>query len=175
MYEESATIPMIMAGPDVQGGTCDTPVSLLDLSVTLAAHFGAEIDAAEGTEDLKTIAEAPTETNRIIFSEYHAAGAVSGAFMLRKGRWKLIHYVGFSDELFDLENDPDELLNLASDPACADLLKDLHSELRAICDPVETDALAFKDQADLIAGYGGRDAALRLGAPGATPPLEAAT
>ena len=32
---------------------------------------------------------------RPILSEYHAAGAVSGAFMLRCGRWKYHHYVGF--------------------------------------------------------------------------------
>ncbi len=175
MYEESAAIPMIMAGPEVPVGPCDTPVSLLDLSVTIAAHFGAEIDAAEGAVGLEKIATTPTDANRVVFSEYHAAGAVSGAFMLRQGRWKLIHYVGFPDELFDLENDPEELFNRASDPACTDILRGLHAELRAICDPTETDALAFKDQADLIAGYGGRDAALSLGAPGATPPPEAVT
>lgn len=172
MYEESAAVPLIMAGPGMSSGTCETPVSLLDLSVTIAAHFGAEIEAAEGTRDLKLIAASPTDANRVVFSEYHAAGAVSGAFMLRKGRWKLIHYVGFDDELFDLESDPEELINRASDPACAEVLRDLHAELRLICDPVETDALAFKDQAALIASYGGREAALTLGAPGATPPPE---
>ena len=30
-YQESVHIPMIMAGPDVAVGTCDTPVSLIDL------------------------------------------------------------------------------------------------------------------------------------------------
>ncbi|MEM6386850.1 MAG: sulfatase-like hydrolase/transferase [Pseudomonadota bacterium] len=174
MYEESAAIPMIMAGPETPVGTCKTPVSLLDLSVTIAAHFGAAFEAAVGTSSLADIAKEPTDANRIVFSEYHAAGAVSGAFMLRKGRWKLIHYVGFEDELFDLENDPGELDNRASDPSCADVLKELHTELALICDPVETDALAFEDQASLIAKYGGRDAALRLGAPGATPPPEPA-
>ncbi|MEO1026684.1 MAG: sulfatase-like hydrolase/transferase [Pseudomonadota bacterium] len=172
MYEESAAVPMIMAGPETPVGTCKTPVNLLDLSVTIAAHFGATLDAADGTESLNEIAKAPTDANRIVFSEYHAAGAVSGAFMLRKGRWKLIHYVGFSDELYDLENDPEELENRASDPTCMDVLKELHTALRLICDPNKTDALAFKDQADLIAKHGGRDAALNLGASGATPPPE---
>jgi choline-sulfatase len=37
-------------------------------------------------------------------------------------------------------------------------------------DPAATDAQAFADQAALIDSYGGRDAALKLGAPGATPP-----
>lgn len=174
MYEESAAVPMILAGPGVPVGTCATPVSLLDLSATIARHFGAEIDAAEGVRDLPSILAAPEDPARVVFSEYHAAGAVSGAFMLRKGRWKLIHYVGFDDELFDLEADPEELHNRAGDPACGDVLADLHAALRAICDPEAVDAQAFADQAALIERHGGRAAALRLGAPGATPPPEVA-
>ncbi len=170
MYEESAAVPMIMAGPDVPAGTCDTPVSLLDLSATIAAHFGGTLDAADGVTDLNAILQGPEDRDRIIFSEYHAAGAVSGAFMLRKGRWKLIHYIGFPDELFDLETDPEELENRANDPACTAVLQDMHDELRKVCDPEATDQLAFADQAALIERLGGRDAALKLGAPGATPP-----
>ena len=109
-----------------------------------------------------------------MFSEYHAAGAVSGAFMLRKGAWKLIHYVGFPDELFHLEDDPQESTNRAQDPACIDILKDLHQELRKICEPDVVDEMAFADQAALIAYHGGREAALKLGAAGATPPPVAA-
>lgn len=170
MYEESVAIPMIMAGPDIPIGTCATAVSLLDLSATIAAHFDTSIDAAAGVMDLPTILQAPEGDERVVFSEYHAAGAVSGAFMLRKGRWKLIHYVGYSDELFDLETDPEELVNRAEDPACATVLDSLHAELRKICDPEKVDAQAFEDQAALIERMGGRDAALNLGAPGATPP-----
>ena len=170
MYEESAAVPMIMAGPDVPEGTCNTPVSLLDLSATIAAHFGAAIDAADGVSDLNAILQGPEEKDRIIFSEYHAAGAVSGAFMLRKGRWKLIRYVGYPDELFDLETDAEELENRANDPTCSAVLNDLHAELSKICDPEKVNALAFKDQAALVERLGGRDAALKLGAAGATPP-----
>ncbi|MCY4333579.1 MAG: sulfatase-like hydrolase/transferase [Litoreibacter sp.] len=170
MYEESAAVPMIMAGPDVPVGICETPVSLLDLSATIAAHFDASIDAADGVTDLNAILHGPEDKNRIVFSEYHAAGAVSGAFMLRKGRWKLIHYVGYPDELFDLETDPEELKNRADDPAYEAVLQNLHYELRKICDPEKVDALAFEDQAALIERMGGRDAALKLGAAGATPP-----
>lgn len=170
MYEESAAVPMIMAGSDVPRGTCDTPISLLDLSATIAEHFGATIDAAEGVTDLNAVLQGRVDKDRVVFSEYHAAGAVSGAFMIRKGRWKLIHYVGYPDELFDLETDPEELENRASDPTCSTVLEDLHSELRHICDPDATDKQAFADQAALIERMGGRDAALKLGAAGATPP-----
>ena len=150
-------------------GVCSTPVSLLDLSLTITRHFGADLAAAAGARDLRSIIASALEPDRVIFSEYHAAGAVSGAFMLRKGRWKLIHYIGFADELFDLESDPEELHNLAPQPHLANVRQDLHAELNRICDPELTNAQAFADQAALIERHGGRAAALKLGAPGATP------
>jgi len=170
LYQESVSVPLIMAGPNVPHGICDTPVSLLDLSKTIATHFGTDIEGAAGTKSLADIAGAPADPDRVVFSEYHAAGAVSGAFMLKKGRWKLNHYVGFAPELFDLMIDPEELVDLAAKPAHAGILKDMLAELQKICDPDAVDAQAFADQKALIEGYGGRDAALKLGAKGATPP-----
>ncbi len=174
MYEESAAIPLIMAGPEVKQGVSETPVSLVDLSATITDHFGEKLDDAPGRSLYEIAAEAD-DPEREVFSEYHAAGAVTGAFMLRKGRWKLIHYVGFEPELFDLQDDPEELTSRAADPACANILADLMDRLCAICDPEATDAQAHADQAEMIASYGGREAALKLGAPAATPPPEVAS
>jgi len=170
LYQESVAIPMIMAGPDMEKGICDTPVSLLDLSATIPAHFGLDF-ACEG-RPLTEICAGPDDPERPILSEYHAVGAVSGAFMLRKGRWKLNHYVGYPPELFDLETDPEELNDLAADPAHAEILKDMDRNLRTIVDIEVADAEAFADQAAMIEGYGGRDKAVKLGAPAATPPPE---
>ena len=43
---------------------------------------------------------------RTVMSEYHAAGATTGAFMIRKGSFKYVHYVGMPPQLFDLESRP---------------------------------------------------------------------
>ncbi len=169
MYEESAAVPLIVAGPDVAQGTCDTPVSLLDLSASIADHFGAEIEAADGVKPLAQVIAEP-EPERVVFSEYHAAGAVSGAFMIRKSSWKYIHYVGFDEELFHLGKDPEETFNLAGEAGFEGKLEEMRAELSAICDPEATNAQAFADQAALIARHGGKEAAFNLGAPGATPP-----
>lgn len=168
-YEESAAVPLIVAGPGTDQGEIDTPVSLIDVAASIPAHFGLPFSCSG--EPLQSVVN-QQDPHRVVFSEYHAAGAVSGGFMIRRGRWKLIHYVGFAPELFDLDADPQESRDLASDPAHAAILAELERELRKIVDPEAVNAQAFADQAAMIAGYGGKDAAVKLGAPAATPPPE---
>jgi len=170
LYQESVSVPLIMAGPDVPVGICDTPVSLLDISATIPDHFGLPFES-DG-RSLTQIAGDPPDPDRAILSQYHAAGAVSGAFMLRKGRWKLNWYVGFEPELFDMHADPEETKNLARLAEHSGTLNMMEAALREQIDPETANDLAFSDQAALVASYGGREAALKLGAPAATPPPE---
>ena len=170
MYEESAAIPMIMSRPGQDAAICHTPVSLVDLAASIPAHFELPLDEAYVGTPLEVIAESDYDPSRVVFSEYHAAGAVTGAFMIRKGDFKLIHYVGFEDELFDLAADPEELANLAADPAHKAVYDDLMACLCAICDPDAVDRKAHADQRVMVDGYGGLDAVRDMGPKGATPP-----
>lgn len=175
-YQESAAIPMIARGPGFPpGAKVETPVSLLDLSVTIPETFGLSLpsDGPLGPppgRSLRALAAEPYDPSRTVLSEYHAVGAVSGGFMVRQGSWKYMYYVGFEPELYDLSTDPHERRNRAGDPACAQAQARLHAALLNICDPEAVNARAFADQDALIAHHGGREAALKLGAPGATPP-----
>ncbi len=168
LYEESVAVPLIVAGPDLSPDKCKTPVSLLDLSAFIPDHFGLGFDSKG--RSLLDIAGSPADPYRMVFSEYHAAGAVSGAFMIRRGRWKYNYYVGFPAELFDLASDPEELVDLGGSADHAGIVRSLHSDLLRICNPDEVDRQAFADQAALIKHHGGRAEAIQLGAPGATPP-----
>lgn len=174
MYEESAAIPMIIApAPNLKAAPraiCGTTASLLDVSETTLDHFEANLPGKRPGRSLYALADSADDTERAVFSEYHAIGAVSGAFMLRKGRWKLIEYVGFEPELFDLVADPEELSDLAQSKDYADVLKALRAEMRLICDPEAVNKQAFADQEELIRGYGGKAIAVTLGAPSSTPP-----
>jgi choline-sulfatase len=169
LYQEAVAVPLILAGPEVGSGVVTDPVSLLDLYPTVLEATGVtdrEPVQRPGVSLLSMGRAAP----RTVFSEYHAVGAPSGAFMVRKGRWKYHHYVGFEPELFDLAKDPEEMIDRAKDPDCADILRELERELLTICDPVGVDAAAKRAQAVLIDSFGGREKALALGNIGATPP-----
>ena len=89
--------------------------------------------------------------------------------MIRKGRFKYVHYVGFPAQLFDLEADPLERDDLAADQGYASVVADLAAELHKICDPEEVDRRAKTDQAALVDRHGGRDAVLAKGSFSGTP------
>ena len=160
MFEGSAGIPAILAGPGIAPGrTVGTPVSLVDVFPTVLDATGAP--AAPGPlpgRSLLEIAASPDDPNRPVLSEYHDGGSVTGAFMLRRGGWKLIHHEDFPPQLFDLSADPDEQRDLAGEPAMADDLGAMRDGLRAIVDPGAANAQAFSDQRARIDELGGADA-----------------
>ncbi|MEV8468903.1 sulfatase-like hydrolase/transferase [Fluviibacterium sp. DFM31] len=157
MYEDSVGVPMILSGPGVpQGATVDTPVSLLDVAPTAVAATGVEASAeAYPGRSLFDLAQG-ADPGRAVLSQYHASGSDTGQFMLRKGRWKYIAYVGTVPQLFDLVADPDERRDLAKDPAHAAILAEMDGALRAVCDPEEVNRRAFADQQAVIDANGGR-------------------
>lgn len=168
MYEESAAIPMIVAGPGVpEGKVSTTPVTLIDIAPTVLDAIGqAEIAKQEKLpgQSLIRLASAPANPDRVAFSEYYAAGADRAAFMIRKGRFKFITYVGYEPELFDLENDPQETRNLAQDPAYAHVVLEYDGILRAMADPEKLDEQAYRDQTALVEQRGGREKVSAKGA-----------
>ena len=106
---------------------------------------------------------------RPIFSEYHATAAKSATYMIRRGRYKYIHYVGYPPELYDLEKDPDELANLALQQGFGGLIHEFEMTLRDMLDPEAVDRAAKVDQERLIETYGGREMVIAKGGKSATP------
>ena len=180
LYQESAGIPLIVSGPAVPSGELrDTPVSHVDGYQTILGAAGVEPapgdDADRPGRSWVDLANEPDDPERVAFAEYHAMGASSAAFLVRKGRYKLHHYLGYEPELFDLEADPEETTNLAGDPAHAGALQELQAVLRTIVDPEDADRRAREAQAALLDRFGGREQALRLGTVAETPVPEDAT
>ena len=173
----AAAVPLIMAGDDIpRNHVVQTPVSLVDLYPTFLEALGERPEADDDRPGRSLFELARhEEPGRVVFGEYHAVGATAGIYMLRKGRWKYIHYVGHRPQLFDLEADPQEAHDLGASPAHAAVRAELETELRKIVDPEAVNARAFADQERKIALHGGAEAIKARGdfgytpAPGQTP------
>lgn len=169
LYEESAGVPMIVAGPGLpRGHVVDLPVSHVDCAPAILDAAGATSLGPLSGQSLFDIANGATPT-RPVLCEYHAIGSSSGAFMLRHGRYKYCYYVRRPPQLFDLEDDPEEFVDLASDPGHAAILGQCEARLRGILDPEAVDARAKARQAALLEIFGGREKALARGDLGFTP------
>ena len=113
---------------------------------------------------------AGAKPERSVLCEYHGMGSTTGAFMIRHGKYKYVHYVAYRPQLFDLAADPEELRDLAGEPAYSKMVEECRARLMKICDPAAVDARAKQRQAELLAQHGGRDAVIERGDLGFTPP-----
>lgn len=170
LYREAVQVPLVVAGPQVPAGhVCQTAVSLIDVAPTLLQGAGLTAPNGWPGRSLLEIAGEPDDAQRVSFSEYHAVGSPSAAYMIRQGRWAYHHYVGYVPELFDVQADPGQEHDLAADPMNRPVLDQLHGVLTAMLDPQATDRRAKADQNALVARMGGRAAALGIGPRGASP------
>ncbi|MCZ6633815.1 MAG: sulfatase-like hydrolase/transferase [bacterium] len=141
-YEGSAGVPLIARLPGVvpEGAVQDAVCNLVDIGVTLTDVAGGEpIRATAGRSLWPTLqGNHPVDWVDETYSEFVEAKYTGEtqfpSRMVRSGKWKLWVY-GDDEELapslFDLEADPDEVNDLAGDPAHQDVVQDL---LRKIYD-----------------------------------------
>jgi len=173
MYEPSVGVPLIIRGPGVAAETVlDAAVSLVDVYPTVLAAAGIELDEQDADLAGSSLLDITPDTNRTAFSEYHDGGSPTASFMLRTDHWKYVHHVGFEPQLFDLDADPTEALDLADDPGHRAVLDSCERDLRTMVDVDEANERAFADQARRIEAFGGADAVRIWGDFGYTP-LEA--
>ena len=173
MYEDSASIPLIIKGPNFKKNQmCKTPVSLIDLYPTIFDILSFNHVASEASidgESLRAIANKTYDKDRCVLSEYHGAGSYGGAFMLRMGDYKYVYYVGHQPEVFDIKSDPNELQNLANDSSFKSLVDMLDNALRSIINPESVDEAARRDQKKMLKDVGGIDFVLNRGNYAGTP------
>lgn len=131
MYDESAKVPLIMRGPGCVVNEVDQRVvNLMDLSATLLAE--AQAPGLPGHTGINLRADDDWLDQSI--SSYYG-GLMNIALpplqhrMLRTNNHKLILFNDAPPLLFDLKNDPDELVNLATDPAYVKLLGTMSARL----------------------------------------------
>lgn len=161
MYEDSVGIPMTLTGPGIGPGDNATPVSLTDLAATIERAVGVENEtpaAAWQGRALQDFVDRP-DAERSVLSEYHDGGSPCGFYMLRQGPWKYVYFAeGNPALLFNMEQDPRELRNLADDSGHAEIAGAMKQRLLRILDPEAVNRQAFADQQRKIEALGGLDA-----------------
>ena len=145
-FEGSARVPLMISAPGLEPGLIETPVSTIDMTPTLGALAGvdmSEIAPWTDGENLVPLAQG-TPRDAPVAIEYAAEGSYAPLVCLRYGKWKYIRCALDPDLLFDLEADPQELTNLATDPAHAGTLQTLRakSEDRWDLDAYDTEVRA---------------------------------
>ncbi len=140
MYEESLRMPLIVRWPRVvePGSENSDLVQNLDFAETFLDMAGVETPSEMQGRSLLPLleGETPDDWRDAIYYqyfEYPAVHMVRRHYGVRTMRYKLIHYYEIDEwELFDLENDPDELTSVYADSDYADVVEELKEMLRAL-------------------------------------------
>ena len=145
-YEAAARIPLIVRTPTQDASSdsiCDAPVEAIDLVPTFLDALGQPVPdmVLEGTSLIPLISgSSSANRNDLAFSEldytFRPAREAMGldltsarAFMVRNRRWKYVHYHGARPQLFDLYDDPDELVDLGHDPGYSGVRLEMQDRL----------------------------------------------
>ena len=118
-FEEAYHIPLIVSGPGIASGLeTDALVSLADVCPTLLEIAGAPPIDVPDSRSFATLLSDPAgqaEGFDTGYAEYHGGRFVFTQRVLWQGPWKFV-FNGFDfDELYNLDDDPYELTNLARD------------------------------------------------------------
>ena len=130
-HDASARIPMIIYDPrpeadGTRGQTCDALVEGIDLAATFVEAAGGDVptNIIEGRSLLPWLRGETPEWREFVISETDysvtpmaeklgLADDEARLFMIFDGRWKMVHADGgFRPMLYDLETDPNELVDL---------------------------------------------------------------
>jgi choline-sulfatase len=126
-------------------------VSLVDLLPTFMDIAGVgtpfdPVDAFDGSSLLPLATGEAQGMERVVISEYSSEGVCAPSRMIRLGSCKYILTHGLPPLLFDLQADPDELRNLAGDPALARVQSQLHERLIQDWDPAQVHQRVLSSQ-----------------------------
>lgn len=130
LYEHSTGLPLLISGPGIEPGRSEALVYLHDLFPTILEMGGVDQPPPVEAQSLSSLIYGkPTIPRDLIFTVYRDSMRA-----VRDQRWKLIRYPRINrNQLFDLQNDPDELQDLSqsSEPIHQQTLQRLLAQLRA--------------------------------------------
>ncbi len=140
MYEESLSTPMLIRYPKgiKKGWVSDKLVQNLDIAQTFLDYAGVEApDDMQGLSMRPLLEQTAGEWRDAVYYhyfEYPGIHAVKRHYGVATDRYKLIHFYFDNNEweLYDLENDPQEMNNLYGQQGYEELTQKLKTRLKAL-------------------------------------------
>ncbi len=142
MYEEAIHMPCLFSYPKMQkqGDKIDKLVANIDIAPTLLDFAGIKIPTDMQGVSFRPLLEDESKVRNwreavyYQYFEYPKWHKVQPHYGVRSDRYKLIHFYYNIDtwEFYDLEKDPNELVNQYANPEYAKVIEELKKELKSL-------------------------------------------
>lgn len=143
LHEESAKVPLIIKVPGKKPAVCDSFVELIDMYPTIAELAGLEYSKhIQGKSLVKTLDNPEHKVRDMAF----CVSQNGRTFLLRNDKWAYIQYdedAKSGIELFDMEKDPKQYVNLANKPEYSEVVDDFKQKLKAKLNEVRTNDIGI--------------------------------
>ncbi|MBV1864063.1 MAG: sulfatase [Rhodobacteraceae bacterium] len=140
LWERALRVPLIFAGPDIESGLSDEPVSLIDIAPTLFSRAGLPRPEQFSGQDLSPLLTGEKGQMRgnsvAVWGRGFTSDSPQMALSVRSRTHRYIFYWDGSEELYDHRVDPYEHTNLIHSPGDvpASEITRLRSELQQALD-----------------------------------------
>lgn len=124
LHEQVTRVPLIIAAPGIKPGRSRSLAQLVDIFPTLCELTGQSVpESVEGISLVPVLNNPDQIVNREVYSYNRAHLA------LRSDRWSYMRYADGTEELYDMQADPNQFTNLAKNTAHVETMVDLRQRM----------------------------------------------
>jgi choline-sulfatase len=130
LYEHTWRVPFIAKGPGIKTGRVQGNIYLLDILGTMCDLAGIKPPKTIESTSFRPVLEGKQQAVRDVMFGVYCGGTKPGMRSVKKGDWKLIKYDVLDGkvrqtQLFNLKDNPDELIKEHHDPKVAQLTENM--------------------------------------------------